>query len=76
MLLFCFLLVAEIPMLALKFKTFSWRDNKVKYIFLLGALPCFLFGYSSFAAIILWYILLSLLSNKLADKEGVAASSL
>lgn len=76
MLFFCFLLVAEIPMLALKFKTFSWRDNKVKYIFLLGALPCFLFGYSSFAAIILWYILLSLLSNKLADKEGVAASSL
>ena len=76
MLLFCFLLVAEIPMLALKFKTFTWRDNKVKYIFLLGALPCFLFGYSCFAAIIVWYIALSLLSNKLADNQAIASSNL
>jgi len=64
MLLFCFLLVAEIPLLALKFKNLSWQDNKVKYIFLLGCIPCFLLGASSLAAIILWYILLSLIDNK------------
>lgn len=61
MLLFCMLLVCEVPMLALKFKDFSWKKNKVKYIFLLGCLPCFLLGTSCFAAIILWYVTLSII---------------
>lgn len=30
----CWLLVCEIPMFALKFKNYSWKDNKLKYIFL------------------------------------------
>lgn len=64
MLLFCFLLVAEVPLLALKFKNLSWKDNKVKYIFLLGCVPCFFCGASCFAAIIVWYIALSLVDNK------------
>lgn len=55
-----FLLVAEIPLFALKFKNLSWADNKVKYIFLLGCLPCFCLGASCFAAIIVWYVALSL----------------
>lgn len=60
MLLFCFLLVAEIPMLALKFKNFSWKDNKFKYLLGLGSIPCILLGTSCFAAIILWYVVLSI----------------
>jgi CDP-diacylglycerol--serine O-phosphatidyltransferase len=63
MLLFCMLLVCEVPMLALKFKELSWEKNKVKYIFLLGCLPCFLLGTSCFAAIILWYVALSIITN-------------
>lgn len=63
MLLFCMLLVCEVPMLALKFKELSWEKNKVKYIFLLGCLPCFLLGTSCFAAIILWYVALSMITN-------------
>ncbi len=59
MMLFCWLMVAEIPLFALKFKNTSWEDNKVKYIFLIGCLPCFLLGFSSFAAIIVWYLILS-----------------
>lgn len=59
MILFCMLLVAEVPMLALKFKNFSWEENKFKYILLIGALPCLLLGTSCFAAIILWYVMLS-----------------
>ena len=62
MLLMCFLLVAELPLFALKFKNLSWADNKVKYIFLLGCLPCFLLEESCFAGIILWYVVLSILS--------------
>ena len=63
MLLFCMLLVSEVPMLALKFKNLSWEKNRVKYIFLLGCLPCFLLGASCFAAIIVWYVALSIISN-------------
>ena len=63
MLLFCMLLVSEVPMLALKFKDLSWEKNKVKFIFLLGCLPCFLLGASCFAAIILWYVALSIITD-------------
>ena len=63
MLLFCMLLVSEVPMLALKFKDLSWEKNKVKFIFILGCLPCFLLGTSCFAAIILWYVALSIITD-------------
>lgn len=63
--LLSYLLVAEIPLFALKFKTLSWKDNWPKYIFLIGCLPCFLmayfWGYICFAAIIVWYVLLAVL---------------
>ncbi len=64
MLLFSWLLVAEVPMLSLKVKTWNWGENRWKYILLLGALPCLLLGRSAFAAIILWYIVLSLVRMK------------
>lgn len=60
MLMFSFFLIAEIPLFALKFKNLSWQDNKVKFIFVLGCLPCFALGMSCFAAIIMWYVLLSI----------------
>ncbi len=63
MFLFCWLLVAELPLLALKFKNLSWHDNRFKYIFLVGCLPCFLLGASSFAAIILWYLVISMVED-------------
>ena len=65
MLLFCFLLVAEIPLFALKFKDLSWKANKIKYIFIVTSVPMIVFlGYSCFAAIIAWYIILSLFTHK------------
>lgn len=60
MLLFCMLLVCEVPMLALKFKNFSWADNKEKYVFLIGCLPLLLLGTSALAAIIVWYVAVSI----------------
>lgn len=64
MLLSCFLLVAEIPLFALKFKNLTWKDNKIKFIFILGCIPMIIYlGLSCFAAIIGWYILLSLLTS-------------
>ncbi|MBO5769390.1 MAG: CDP-diacylglycerol--serine O-phosphatidyltransferase [Bacteroidales bacterium] len=65
--LMSYLLVAELPMFSLKFKNLSWKDNKVSYIFLLICIPLLaVFRISGFAAIILWYILWSLLTRKKA----------
>lgn len=59
------LLVAEIPMFSLKFKNLGWADNKVRFIFLLGCVPLvILLGISGLAAIIIWYALLSLLTQR------------
>ena len=59
------LLVAELPMFSLKFKDLSWGHNKVRYIFLIASIPLLVvFRLSGFAAVIVWYILLSLLTYK------------
>ena len=60
----CYLLIAEIPMFALKFKTWGWRGNEIKYVFLLTCIPLLLlFGISGLAAIIAWYVILSVVNN-------------
>ena len=65
--LMSYLLIAELPMFSLKFKNLSWKDNKTSYIFLLVCIPLLIvFHISGFAAIILWYILLSLLTKRKA----------
>lgn len=62
-----YLLIAEIPMFSLKFKNLSWNSNKVSYIFLIVCIPLLIFfKISGLAAIILWYILLSLITKKKA----------
>lgn len=58
------LLVAEIPMFSLKFENLKWKNNKIRYIFLLTCLPLFLLKELSLAAIILWYIILSIITIK------------
>ena len=61
----CYLLIAEIPMFALKFKHWGWKGNEIKYIFVLSCIPLLLFlGVSGFAAIIAWYVILSMITNK------------
>lgn len=55
-----YLLVSEIPMFSLKFKNFSWRCNKTRYIFLVVALPMLSLGYLAPVVIITWYLLLSI----------------
>ena len=56
----CYLLVSEIPMFALKFKTWGWRGNEVKYIFVLSCIPLLLLlGTLGLAAAIAWYVVLS-----------------
>ena len=60
----CWLLIAEIPMFALKFKTWGWKGNEIKYVFLLTCIPLLLLlGVSGLAAVIAWYVILSVINN-------------
>ena len=65
---FCWFLIAEIPLFSLKFKNFSWQDNRVKYNFLIGCLVLLPLGITAITAIILWYIFLSLITWKFQRK--------
>lgn len=58
------LLVSELKMFALKFKNFTWQDNKIKFIFLLSCLVL-LFVFNCFAIpfIVLLYIIISIITN-------------
>jgi len=58
------LLVAEIPLFALKFKTFKWKGNEIRYLFLISCailIPSLLVW--SIPIIILLYLLLSIINN-------------
>lgn len=60
----CWLLIAEVPMFALKFKQWGWKGNEVKYIFLISCLPLLMiFGITAFPVIIAWYVVLSVVVN-------------
>ncbi len=58
-----YLLISEIPMFALKFKTWGWKGNEIKYIFLLTCIPMLFLGIFGLAAIIAWYVVLSAINS-------------
>lgn len=70
----CWLLVAEIPMFALKFKTYGLKGNELRYGFIVcSAVLLGVAGWVGFAAVIVLYVLTSLISNafgtKIAEEE-------
>lgn len=61
------LMIGELPMFSLKFnfKDLSWRTNKTAYIFLAGCAALIIaLTYYSISLIILWYIILSIFTQK------------
>lgn len=70
----CYLLVCELPLFSLKFHDLTWKNNKVKYIFLIGAAMLIVANVISAAftewyalwgvgaVVIVWYVLLSLIT--------------
>jgi len=59
-----YLLVAELPLFALKFKNFSWQDNAVRFIFLgLSIVLAVMLQFAAIPLIILLYILLSVVKR-------------
>jgi len=70
-LLFCFLMVSEIPMFSLKFKTFTWKDNKLRFTFLLLSLVLIvLFQTKAFPFIIVLFVAMSVASNIFSKKKS------
>ena len=61
---FSVLLVSEIPMFSLKFKNYSWADNKIRYIFLILSVSLLVvLKLQALTYIILCYILFSVFDN-------------
>ena len=68
--LFSLLLVAEIPLMALKFKQFKWRGNEPKFILLISSgivIPIFLVW--SIPIILLLFISLSIIENTVVKNK-------
>jgi len=63
--LLCYLMNAEIPLFSLKFKDYSWKKNKIKYLFIiLTAILSTLFQFIAIPIVILLYVLLSTIENR------------
>ncbi|MBO0938397.1 CDP-diacylglycerol--serine O-phosphatidyltransferase [Fibrella sp. HMF5335] len=59
------LMVSELPLMAFKFKSFSWAANQAKYSFLIASiLLLLLLQFAAIPLIILLYILLSIVVNR------------
>jgi CDP-diacylglycerol--serine O-phosphatidyltransferase len=62
--------VADIPMFALKFKTYAIGQNKLRYGFILASAALLLLaGWTGFAFVILLYIATSLVANAFDSKK-------
>lgn len=62
--IFSFLMISEIPMFSLKFKSLEWSENKIRFIFLIVSVAILIWlGISGIPAVIGWYIILSLLTK-------------
>jgi CDP-diacylglycerol--serine O-phosphatidyltransferase len=61
----CALMVSEIPLLAMKFKNFTLKDNIYRYaVIVLGAALLIILGIQSLTLIILGYVLISVIARK------------
>ena len=63
-LLLSYLMLAEIPLFALKFKDYSWKNNKTKFVFIiLTATLCVFLKFIAIPLVILLYVGMSILDN-------------
>ncbi len=65
MIAFSFMMVSEIPLFALKFKSFGWAENRIKFSFLIASALLLLFlQFAAIPLIILLYIFVSLFNKE------------
>jgi len=59
-----YLLISEIPLFALKFKSFKWKGNEIRYSFLgVAVIMIVLLKYIALPLVIVLYVLLSIANN-------------
>jgi CDP-diacylglycerol--serine O-phosphatidyltransferase len=64
-----YMLVAELPLIALKFKHFGWQGNAFRYLLVIGSVALLaLFQLKGLPMAILLYILLSIVDNIFSKK--------
>ncbi len=77
-----YLMISEIPFFSLKFQSFSWKENKFRYLFLIGCLVIIgfavgeaiaykrpLFVLFSGTGCVLWYVIINLIVNQLCKRK-------
>lgn len=70
-LIMSFLLVAELPLIALKFKHFKWKGNEIRFIFLGGAVVLLAsLQLAGIPLVIVFYILISIINNILTKQKA------
>ncbi|MVN22304.1 CDP-diacylglycerol--serine O-phosphatidyltransferase [Mucilaginibacter arboris] len=66
----CWLLVAELPLLALKFKNLDFKENIYRYILVFFAVVCLVFfKFAAIPVIIFFYIILSIIQIRTTKNE-------
>ena len=66
---FSLLLVCELPLFSLKFKSFDWKSNKTRYLFIiLSTFILIIFQWGGFAFVIVLYIILSIFTNIFSNR--------
>ena len=64
-----YILNAEIPLFSMKIKEFTWSKYKMQILFLIGSLVSFfILGFVAIPLIIISYVLVSVISNKMTAK--------
>jgi len=64
-----YILNAEIPLFSLKIKEFTWAKYKMQILFLIGSLlSFFILGFVAIPLIIISYVMVSVISNKMMTK--------
>ena len=67
---FSYLLVSELPLFSLKFKSFHWKSNQIRYLFVtISAIILIIFHWAGLALVILVYVILSICTNILCNRK-------
>jgi len=66
------LMVSEIPLFALKFKSFKWKDNRLKFSFVgISIALIAVFYFIAVPIILILYIILSVINNSISKKHEI-----
>lgn len=68
----CYMLNAEIPLFALKFSSWGFSENKIRYLFLILCLLLLIFlQFAAIPVIILCYVIISMITNRSSGETVV-----